>query len=492
MRSGTVWKAREKARRAHERWTRPGKRKVGIWESFKNIATSSYLNFFLIFLPCSWAAHFSNAASHEKYVRYWVTFFFSFLAIIPLEKLAEWGGEQMSFYVGPNIGDLIIVTMHNAVEATLGLILLSKCELRLLQATIIGVVLLRLLLVPGAAFIVGGVRVRHQEIKSKYLELGQTLLVIGVMALLLPVAFSAALRTTQITDASGQIADVLTDAQRNQLLQNSRGLAVILLTIYIASRIFMHRPPVDASGKDEEKVIRRATVRQQRLKEEKRHARKSTIIHEEEEEEEEPEINPWVCIILLLVVLGLLAVTAEWLVYSIDFVRKEGHIGQEVFGLIIIPIVSFSADAAVTIGYFMRSTISHLVGSKPQAPDMLASARGIDLSVQFTLFWIPFIVLVGWFTGKPMTLYFDTFEVASIIAACFIVNHITADNKTNWAEGYAMVGFYMIIALFAFNYPGQTQLQLVDVCGSVEEAMKKIAEGVLFGEVGEYEEKGAE
>ena len=43
----------------------------------------------------------------------------------------------------------------------------------------------------------------------------------------------------------------------------------------------------------------------------------------------------------------------------------------------------------------------------------------------------------------------DLFEVAALIGACFIVNYVTADSKTNWAEGMSMIIFYaMIVSYF--------------------------------------------
>jgi Ca2+:H+ antiporter len=101
------------------------------------------------------------------------------LAIIPLEKLFDYGGEQMAFYLGKDIGDLVVVTLNNAVEATLAIILLKRCELRLLQSTILGVVILHLLLVPGTAFIVGGARVMHQDLHPHLTEINHSLLVMG-------------------------------------------------------------------------------------------------------------------------------------------------------------------------------------------------------------------------------------------------------------------------------------------------------------------------
>jgi len=35
--------------------------------------------------------------------------------------------------------------------------------------------------------------------------------------------------------------------------------------------------------------------------------------------------------------------------------------------------------------------------------------------------------------------------VAVLVGACFLVNCVTADAKTNWAEGTAMVMFYIMI-----------------------------------------------
>ena len=39
----------------------------------------------------------------------------------------------------------------------------------------------------------------------------------------------------------------------------------------------------------------------------------------------------------------------------------------------------------------------------------------------------------------------DIYEVALILGACFLVNYVTADNKTNWVEGFVMVSFYIMI-----------------------------------------------
>jgi Ca2+:H+ antiporter len=58
---------------------------------------------------------------------------------------------------------LIIVTLNNsAVEATLAITVLLRCELKLPQSTITGVVLLHLLLIPSTTFFTGGARIWEQ------------------------------------------------------------------------------------------------------------------------------------------------------------------------------------------------------------------------------------------------------------------------------------------------------------------------------------------
>lgn len=71
----------------------------------------------------------------------------------------------------------------------------------------------------------------------------------------------------------------------------------------------------------------------------------------------------------------------------------------------LLPIVSFSADGAVTVVHYLRSLVNHYLG-RPKPIAQLAQARGIDMAIQFTLFWLPFIVLLGWWLSKPMSLLF--------------------------------------------------------------------------------------
>ena len=39
-------------------------------------------------------------------------------------------------------------------------------------------------------------------------------------------------------------------------------------------------------------------------------------------------------------------------------------------------------------------------------PDILAEARPVDMSIQFLLFWPPFVTLLGWWPDKLMSFLF--------------------------------------------------------------------------------------
>ncbi|KAI0822160.1 hypothetical protein BC628DRAFT_1328011 [Trametes gibbosa] len=442
--------------RARVFWNRlrgNGRPKVGWLESGRNIALSSFLNLFVIFIPIAWASHWEMVAwGHDT------TFALCFLAIIPLECIFDWGGEQMALYLGKDLGDLLIITLNNAVEATLAITLLIRCELRLLQSTIVGVVLLHLLLIPGTAFLVGGHNVRHQALHPHHTDLNHSLLMIGVLATMLPTAFFAALdrgASAVVTAGDAVSSGLISDTSRGEILKMSRGIAIMLVVVYVASRVYLHNPPGDNNA---------LTVPYDAPE----------AIHEEETEllEENPLVNPWACILLLIVTVGLMAVTAEFLVDSIDEVREKSGIQTEWFGLILLPIVSFSADGVVAILFFFQSIYNHLTQRKILVPAILARGRAIDLSIQFTLWWMPVLVLVGWAASKPMHLLFDYLEVALLLGSCFLVNYVTADAKTNWVEGLIMIVFYFMIALVTWFYPGQPEVAFMLNCeGSVAEAI---------------------
>lgn len=129
---------------------------------------------------------------------------------------------------------------------------MSARSYRLLQITGVGVILLHILFVPGVTFFLGGAHIIEQELHSGKTQINHTLLTLGVMALVVPTAFFAALDRGNLRDLTllvthlnvseaateaeeeqaighPEIGPLLTDARRGQFLQLSRGIAFLLL-----------------------------------------------------------------------------------------------------------------------------------------------------------------------------------------------------------------------------------------------------------------------
>lgn len=81
---------------------------------------------------------------------------------------------------------------------------------------------------------------------------------------------------------------------------------------YICSRIFLTDPPGDDNALE-------------------LHPAAPDALREKERElaETEPEVNPWVCLGTIVITIALMAVTAEFLVDTLERVRESGNLREE-------------------------------------------------------------------------------------------------------------------------------------------------------------------
>ena len=150
-------------------------------------------------------------------------------------------------------------------------------------------------------------------------------------------------------------------------------------------------------------------------------------------------------IMLLLVSTGLVALCAEFLVSSIDYLVSNSSVSEAFIGLIIIPIVGNAAEHVTAV----------TVASKNKMD--LAIGVAVGSSIQIALFVTPVIVLLGWILHKDMSLYFSLFETVSLFVSAFIVNFLVLDGRSNYLEGALLIAAYIIIALAAFFYPDSAE-----------------------------------
>lgn len=146
-------------------------------------------------------------------------------------------------------------------------------------------------------------------------------------------------------------------------------------------------------------------------------------------------------IVLLLCTTGLVALCAEFLVGSIDYLIANSGVSQAFIGLIILPIVGNAAEHVTAV----------LVAAKNKMD--LAINIALGSSIQIALFVMPLMVILGWIIKVDMSLYFSLFETVSLFASAFIVGFLMIDGRSNYLEGSLLIAAYIIIAVCAYFYP---------------------------------------
>jgi len=357
------------------------------------------------------------------------------------------------------------------VELIVAIIALVKCELTVVQSSLVGSILSNLLLVLGMCFFAGGTRFSEQGFGIGAVQLNSSLLTLSVIAVLLPAAFHNAVQPTDGVDP-------LTNQQEGRdILSISHGVAVILLFIYLCYlvfQLFSHKnlyddqhPDVQQSVAYPSNVAKMLHISEKKKKPpasssppptdgvidpDQQDARSLEAGLVGEEEIEEPEMGLQTTIILLIVVTVLVAITAEFLVDSIDGLTSTGHISKGFVGLILLPIVGNAAEHATAVTVSVKNKLT------------LSLGVAVGSSIQIALFVIPFIVILGWILGKPLTLLFDPFESIVLFLAVLTVNYVVQDGKSNWLEGMILMCLYVIIAVTFWYYPVTDPAGILSTC----------------------------
>ncbi|PBK75605.1 calcium/proton exchanger [Armillaria solidipes] len=438
----------------------------GVWQSLRSILLASWLNLLLLFIPVSWALHFAFAGEKDT-----VIFVCSFLAIIPLAKLLAFATDELSLRVGQTLAGLLNATLGNAVELIVAIISLVKCELQIVQSSLVGSILSNLLLVLGMCFFAGGIKFQEQGFGQMATQLNSSLLAISVIAVLLPAAFHFSVVNNTQNDETSDILNV------------SHGTSIILLFIYISYLVFQLFSHASLYADEGEDMIKSTHYGTKKRKIEQAielqtgtvsSATSTAVAHRQadncdiesgsadlkEEEAEQPQLSVWVTVGLLTVVTVLVAVTAEWLVDSIDGMTSNSPISKEFVGMILLPIVGNAAEHVTAVTVSVKDKLN------------LSLGVAVGSSIQIALFVIPFIVTLGWIMGKPLTLLFDPYESVAMFLAVLTVNYVVQDGKSNWLEGmilmckslfpqrkclsieYPTTGLYVILCVTFWFYPG--------------------------------------
>ncbi|MDB5288862.1 MAG: calcium/proton antiporter, CaCA family [Phycisphaerales bacterium] len=371
-----------------------------------------YLAMPLALLVHFWLGHDANGATKP-----WeptLTFILSGIAIIPLAWLMGEATENLAEKTGPTWGGLLNATFGNAAELIIGIVAISKGLNDVAKASLAGSILGNLLLVSGAAMLVGGWRRERQTFSRATAEANAGLLTVAVTALLLPAIFHytyAHLDPHLVEHENGM----------------STGASIVLLAVYALGLLFTLRThrhifsPAPARTPEDPAGISALGGGGWSV-------RKS--------------------IITLVIASVVTAIFSELLVGSVE--QTAHHLGwNKVFvGVIVLAIIGNAAEHSTAVMLARRNDMD------------TAMAITYQSSLQIALFVTPFLVLLstafvafGMKGAHRMDLIFTPLEVVGVYLSVTIVVVIGRNGETNWFEGVLLLAVYAILAITFFYIP---------------------------------------
>jgi calcium/proton exchanger cax len=147
----------------------------------------------------------------------------------------------------------------------------------------------------------------------------------------------------------------------------------------------------------------------------------------------DPEIGKMSSVVLLLISAGLASLCAEYLVGSIEHVIADAPLTEAFLGLIILPLLGNAAELATAVTVAAKAKID------------LAINVAVGSAIQIALFMAPAMVLLGWATGKELSLFFDMFQTVALLATLMIVNIMMLSGRSNYLLGVLLCACYVVI-----------------------------------------------
>jgi Ca2+:H+ antiporter len=352
------------------------------------------IHYLAVFIPAAVALELADASPV-------LVFSAAALGVIPCAAVMGEATEAIASRTGPGIGGLLNVTFGNAPELIIAFFALIEGLQEVVKASIVGSVIGNILLVMGAAMVVGGLPREKQTFSQTAANAQAAMLLLATAALTMPALF-------QLIHGGGLPA---VGEERHHFGSDletiSLGVSIILLVTYALGLLFSlrtHRAvfnPYTESADEEEHhwPIRRAVV-------------------------------------MLAGAAVLVGLMSEILVGSIEEASHDIGLSEFFVGVFVVAIVGNAAEHWVAV----------LVAAKDKMD--LAVNIAIGSSAQVALFVAPVLVLLSFVFGpEPMALVFNGYELGALIFAVLIATLVTAEGESNWFEGVQLLSLYSVLGL---------------------------------------------
>ncbi len=318
-----------------------------------------------------------------------LAFITSIFAIIPLARILGYTTKEISLQANPTIGGLVSATFGNIIELTIAVFALREGLVRVVQASIIGSIIGNILLLIGLSIFFGGLKYKHQTFNNQTANVSSTMLIIAVVGVAIPSLYS------------------YLNPVHNHVTFLSDAVALVLALVYIAGLVFSlftHKDLFDAS--DEIKAT-----------------------------QQQPTLSIKAAALIMFITTLFVAFESHFLVKGIEEAALHMSMSQTFIGVVIIAIVTNIAEKSTAINFALEDKLD------------ISLEIGMSSAIQIALFVVPILVFASQLFNYHFNLVFSMFEVASIILAVMIVNHLSADGRCNWLEGIQLISVYLIIAV---------------------------------------------
>jgi len=329
-----------------------------------------------------------------------LVFFASALGVVPTAALMGRATEELSHRAGPGVGGLLNVTFGNAPELIIALFALNAGLHEVVKASIVGSILGNLLLVMGAAFLIGGWGRERNKFVAEAASAQASMLLLAVVAMVLPAMFLLA-RGDELPALGEEATNFPSSVE-----QMSFAVAIVLLLSYFAGLWFSLRTHHDVFNPDTD---------------------------------EEPPDGAWSVkrSVLMLAGAGVaVGLMSEILVGSIEEASEGIGLSPFFVSLIIVAVVGNAAEHWVAVYFAARDKMD------------IAISIAIGSSAQVALFVLPVLVLTSFVLGPfPLAMEFSSIEIGAVLLAVLIAAHVSQDGESTWFEGVQLLAVYVVLGI---------------------------------------------
>jgi len=317
-----------------------------------------------------------------------LAFVVSAVALATLATVVGQATEQLGNYLGPGATGILQAAVGNLPELFVGFFALQAGLVQVVQSALVGSILANSLLMLGLAFFLGGRKNGTQTFHSETPRVIVVLMVLAVSALVMPTLTYS----------------LHTPASAHEISLSVAG-AIVLLILFLASIPFsLQGGPM------------------------------AEVVHPTEEQEPRWSLAR---VISILVIAGISAAfVSDWFVEVLEPATEMLGISQAFAGLVLVAIAGNAVENVVGIRLAIKNKADYAISIL------------LNSSLQIALALTPILVLLSFFfTSTVLTLVLPPLLVVALALTAILSALIVYDGESNWLEGVALIGLYVLIAM---------------------------------------------